>query len=237
MHLMEMAERRCGWHGADAGGFAVLCGNDRLLAGGRRRRLASGVVKGHCRMRRRRKASTSSSPTPRARKKTSSSCARLHRAEGRRDPHRAGRRHRLGPGSIAEPRKAGIPVFLADRDVDVKDKSLFVTRISADFNLEGVSLARGLPRLARAHATSSKSRHRRRRSRDRAQEGLRIRRGAFPGHQDRQTQSGDFTTDGGKKVMEAFIKSTDNLKGICASFAHNDNMQLGAISGDEGSRP
>ena len=29
--------------------------------------------------------------------------------------------------------------------------------------------------------------------------------------------------------MEAFIKSTDNLKGICASFAHNDNMQLGAI--------
>ena len=44
-----------------------------------------------------------------------------------------------------------------------------------------------------------------------------------------KTQSGDFTTDGGKKVMEAFIKSTDNLKGICASFAHNDNMQLGAI--------
>ena len=29
--------------------------------------------------------------------------------------------------------------------------------------------------------------------------------------------------------MEAFIKATDNLKGICASFAHNDNMQLGAI--------
>ena len=44
-----------------------------------------------------------------------------------------------------------------------------------------------------------------------------------------KTQSGDFTTDGGKKVMEAFIKSTDNLKGVCASFAHNDNMQLGAI--------
>ena len=44
-----------------------------------------------------------------------------------------------------------------------------------------------------------------------------------------KSQSGDFTTDGGKKVMEAFIKATDNLKGICASFAHNDNMQLGAI--------
>ena len=44
-----------------------------------------------------------------------------------------------------------------------------------------------------------------------------------------KSQSGDFTTDGGKKVMEAFIKSTDNLKGVCGVFAHNDNMQLGAI--------
>src|SRR5437588_798696 len=51
----------------------------------------------------------------------------------------------------------------------------------------------------------------------------------FPNMKIVKTQSGDFTTDGGKKVMEAFIKSTDNLKGICASFAHNDNMQLGAI--------
>ena len=29
--------------------------------------------------------------------------------------------------------------------------------------------------------------------------------------------------------MEAFIKATDNLKGVCGVFAHNDNMQLGAI--------
>src|SRR5271155_3560571 len=38
---------------------------------------------------------------------------------------------------LQEAKKAGIPVFLADRDVDTADKSLFVTRISADFNLEG----------------------------------------------------------------------------------------------------
>ena len=38
---------------------------------------------------------------------------------------------------LTEAKKAGIPVFLADRDVDTADKSLFVTRISADFNLEG----------------------------------------------------------------------------------------------------
>ncbi|MEJ2022506.1 MAG: substrate-binding domain-containing protein, partial [Maritimibacter sp.] len=51
----------------------------------------------------------------------------------------------------------------------------------------------------------------------------------FPAMEIVATQSGDFTTEGGKKVMEAFIKSTNNLDGICASFAHNDNMQMGAI--------
>ena len=53
--------------------------------------------------------------------------------------------------------------------------------------------------------------------------------GQFPGMEIVRSQSGDFTTEGGKKVMEAFIKATNNLEGICASFAHNDNMQLGAI--------
>ena len=37
---------------------------------------------------------------------------------------------------LQEAKAAGIPVFLADRDVDVADKSLYVTRISADFNLD-----------------------------------------------------------------------------------------------------
>ncbi|HEY1783323.1 MAG TPA: substrate-binding domain-containing protein [Roseiarcus sp.] len=48
----------------------------------------------------------------------------------------------------------------------------------------------------------------------------------FPQMKIVKTQSG---TDGGKQVMEAFIKATDNLKGVCGVFAHNDNMQLGAI--------
>ena len=44
-----------------------------------------------------------------------------------------------------------------------------------------------------------------------------------------KSQSGDFTTQGGKEVMESFIKATDGLKGIKAVWAHNDNMLLGAI--------
>ena len=132
---------------------------------------------------------------------------------------------------LQEAKKAGIPVFLADRDVDVADKSLYVTRISADFNLEGRLAGAWL-----AAAEQGKLQHRRRAGHDRrrprrssARRASRRSSPNFPNMKIVKTQSGDFTTEGGKKVMEAFIKSTDNLKGVCASFAHNDNMQLGAI--------
>jgi ABC-type sugar transport system substrate-binding protein len=44
-----------------------------------------------------------------------------------------------------------------------------------------------------------------------------------------RSASGDFTEDGGRRVMAEFIESTDGLKGICGVWAHNDNMMLGAI--------
>src|SRR4029079_10306887 len=40
------------------------------------------------------------------------------------------------------------------------------------------------------------------------------------------SQTGDFTRDGGKKVMESFLKSQ---KDIDVVFAHNDDEGLGAI--------
>jgi ABC-type sugar transport system substrate-binding protein len=40
------------------------------------------------------------------------------------------------------------------------------------------------------------------------------------------SQTGDFTRDGGKKVMESFLKSQ---KGIDVVYAHNDDMGLGAM--------
>jgi ABC-type sugar transport system substrate-binding protein len=42
------------------------------------------------------------------------------------------------------------------------------------------------------------------------------------------SQTGDFTRDGGKKVMEGFLQKY-NLSGINLVFAHNDDMALGAI--------
>src|SRR5579863_2634396 len=131
---------------------------------------------------------------------------------------------------LKEAKAAKIPVFLADRDVDVTDKSLFVTRISADFNLEGklagawlAQASKGNCNIVEEQGTTGSAPAIERKK------GFEAVIANFPNMKIVKTQSGDFTTDGGKKVMEAFIKSTDNLKGICASFAHNDNMQLGAI--------
>ena len=131
---------------------------------------------------------------------------------------------------LQEAKRAGIPVFLADRDVDVADKSLYVTRISADFNLEGrlagawlAEASKGNCNIVELQGTVGSAPAIERKK------GFEAIISNFPNMKIIKTQSGDFTTDGGKKVMEAFIKSTDNLKGVCGVFAHNDNMQLGAI--------
>ena len=131
---------------------------------------------------------------------------------------------------LEEAKAAGIPVFTADRDVDVKDKSLFVTRISADFNLEGklagawlAQASKGTCNIVELQGTTGAAPAIERKK------GFEAVISQFPAMKIVKTQSGDFTTEGGKKVMEAFIKSTDNLKDICGVFAHNDNMQLGAI--------
>jgi simple sugar transport system substrate-binding protein len=131
---------------------------------------------------------------------------------------------------LKEAKDASIPVFLADRDVDVADKSLFVTRISADFNLEGrlagawlAQASKGNCNIVELQGTTGAAPAIERKK------GFEAVIGNFPGMKIVKSQSGDFTTEGGKKVMEAFIKSTDNLKDICGVFAHNDNMQFGAI--------
>jgi ABC-type sugar transport system substrate-binding protein len=46
------------------------------------------------------------------------------------------------------------------------------------------------------------------------------------------SQTGDFTRDGGKKVMEGFLQKY-GVKGINLVFAHNDDMALGAIEAIE----
>ena len=131
---------------------------------------------------------------------------------------------------LEEARDAEIPVFLVDRDVEVDDPSLYVSRISADFNLEGklagawlAAESLGNCQVVELQGTTGSAPAIERKG------GFEAVIDQFPAMQIVETQSGDFTTDGGKRVMEAFIKSTNNLSEICAVFAHNDNMQLGAI--------
>ncbi|MFN7023296.1 MAG: galactofuranose ABC transporter, galactofuranose-binding protein YtfQ [Pseudorhizobium sp.] len=44
-----------------------------------------------------------------------------------------------------------------------------------------------------------------------------------------RSQTGDFTRTKGKEVMESFIKAEGGGKEICAVYAHNDDMAVGAI--------
>jgi simple sugar transport system substrate-binding protein len=131
---------------------------------------------------------------------------------------------------LKEAKAANVPVFLVDRDVETSDKSLYVTRVAADFNLEGrlagawlAQALKGRGDIVELQGTvGSAPAIERKRGFD-AVEAL------FPLIKIVKSQSGDFTTQGGKEVMESFIKATDGLKGIKAVWAHNDNMMLGAI--------
>jgi len=130
---------------------------------------------------------------------------------------------------LQEARAANIPVFIADRSVDV-EPSLFVARIAADFNLEGRLAGSWLAQASRgrcaivelqgsAGATPTIER----------KKGFATIIAQFPGMRIIRSEVGDFTSEGGRRVMTGFIKSTDGLKDVCAVWSHNDNMLLGAI--------
>jgi len=130
---------------------------------------------------------------------------------------------------LKEAKEANIPVFIVDRNVD-SDPSLYVTRIAADFNLEGklagawaMQALKGRGDIVELVGTvgSAAAEYRRK--------GFNEVEALFPLVKTVKSQSGDFTTQGGKEVMESFIKATDGLKGIKLVWAHNDNMMLGAI--------
>jgi simple sugar transport system substrate-binding protein len=138
---------------------------------------------------------------------------------------------------LKEAQDAKIPLLLVDRDVTVKDPSLYpVTRVGADFDHEG-RLAASFLAMASAEnpkwangcnivelqGTTGASA-----AVERAK-GFGEELALFPLLKIVASQNGDFTRDGGQKAMEALIKSQNNLKDICAIWAHNDDMLLGAL--------
>ena len=130
-------------------------------------------------------------------------------------------------------KKAGIPVVLSDRAVDVTDDTLFVTFIGSDFVEEGRRAANWLVKagggkavIAELQGTPGSAP-----AIDR-KKGFEEILKSHPDMKIIKSQSGDFTRAKGKEVMESFLKSPEGRE-ITALFAHNDDMALGAIQAME----
>ena len=132
---------------------------------------------------------------------------------------------------LKEAKDAEIPVFLLDRSIDVKDKSLYMTTVTADNVLEGkligdwlVKQVDGKPcNVVELQGTVGASV-----AIDR-KKGFAEAIAKAPNIKIIRSQSGDFTRSKGKEVMESFIKAENNGKNICMVYAHNDDMVIGAI--------
>jgi simple sugar transport system substrate-binding protein len=134
---------------------------------------------------------------------------------------------------LREAKRAGIPVLLTDREVEVSDPSLYVTFIGSNFVLEGRMAAEWLAEktggealIAELQGTpgSSPAIDRKR--------GFEEAIAAHPGMRIVKSQSGNFERAKGKEVFESFLKSSDGRR-ITALYAHNDDMALGAIQAME----
>ncbi|WP_255472978.1 ABC transporter substrate-binding protein [Planomicrobium sp. CPCC 101079] len=136
---------------------------------------------------------------------------------------------------LQEAKTAGIPVFLADRAVDIEDDSLWTAFIGSDFVEEGRKAANWLVEEYKDHegdvniaelqgtVGSAPAIDRK--------EGFEEVLADHPKFKIIKTQTGDFTRSKGKEVMEAFLK--DEGENIDVLFSHNDDMAIGAIQAIE----
>lgn len=130
-----------------------------------------------------------------------------------------------------EAKDAGIPIILVDRRADVPE-DMYVTYIGSDFVEEGRNAARTMAKIVnnKANIVELVGTVGSAPASDRAK-GFREIIKDMPDMKIIDAQSGDFTRDGGKKVMEAFLKKYG--KEITAVYGHNDDMAIGAIQAIE----
>lgn len=129
---------------------------------------------------------------------------------------------------LQEAQDAGVPVVIVDRNVD-SDPSLFVTRVSSDFVHEGrlaaawlVQATSGKCNIVELYGTvgsaAAEDRH----------TGFSEVISLFANMNIIRSETGDFVRTNGKQVMASILSSEDPAN-ICAVFAHNDDMAIGAI--------
>jgi len=132
---------------------------------------------------------------------------------------------------LGEAQEAKIPVILLDRDIDTVDKSLYLTAVTSDSVHEGAVAGEWLAsnvgdkpcNVVELQGTvgASVATNRKKGFDD-----------AIAKHSNIKvirSQTGDFTRARGKEVAESFLKAENGGKNICALYAHNDDMAVGAI--------
>jgi len=133
---------------------------------------------------------------------------------------------------LQEAKDVGISVILEDRTVSASD-DLYASWVGLDFYTEGLKAGEWAAAqygdtptkmVVLEGTTGSAPANDRAAGFDKAIEGTQIEK--------IDSQTGDFTRDGGKTVMEGFIQKY-GLDGIDLVFAHNDDMGLGAIEAIE----
>jgi simple sugar transport system substrate-binding protein len=131
---------------------------------------------------------------------------------------------------LAEARDAKIPVVLLDRTIETGDPNLVFSAVTSDTVLEGkvagewlIKQVAGKPcNVVELQGTVGSSPAINRKK------GFAEAIAAAPNVKITRTQSADFTRAKAKEVMESFIKA-ESANGICAVYAHNDDMMIGAI--------
>ena len=133
---------------------------------------------------------------------------------------------------LQEAKAADIPVVLTDRSVD-SDPSLYKTFIGSDFIVEGEKAATWAQEefadadkvnMVVLEGTTGSAP-----ANDRATGWANV-LGSDAKFTTLASQTGDFTRDGGKKVMEGFLATYPDIDLV---YAHNDDMGLGAIEAIE----
>jgi galactofuranose transport system substrate-binding protein len=131
---------------------------------------------------------------------------------------------------LGEARDAKIPVILLDRSIQTRDPGLYLTAVTSDTRHEGAVAAGWLIqhvgtrpcRIVEIEGTVGTDLVANRRK------GFDEAIAKTPNLKIVRSQSGEFTRAKGKEVMEGFIKA-EGAGNICAVYAHNDDMMIGAI--------
>ena len=129
---------------------------------------------------------------------------------------------------LMEARRARIPVVIVDRNVAVQDESLYLTRIAPNFEVEGQRAAKWL-----MDATDGKCNIIELQGTVGSSAAIGRMRGFneylkdYPDAKIVRSQTGEFTRARGKEVMETMLRA-ERGQDICALWAHNDEMALGA---------